>query len=203
MSLAFSCASRDRLHPARPPTWRHAMLSADGPTASVPPEAGFRFVMIKPTHYDDDGYPDPMVPLGDPVQHAGLPQRPCRGRAPAQGAGRRTSTSACTPTTRPTAASARTRIIRAIRRDRRPGADRPRRRAVEPVPARRRPGAALPRGRPAGLHRRLPRLRLLAMLPEMPRRACARRRRWASASSPARPRRAASTRCCATPGTAR
>ena len=32
----------------------------------------FTFVLIKPTHYDDRGYPDSMVPIGAAVEHACL-----------------------------------------------------------------------------------------------------------------------------------
>jgi hypothetical protein len=38
------------------------------------------FVMINPRHYDDDGYPITMVPLGHSLQHAGMDERPGGGR---------------------------------------------------------------------------------------------------------------------------
>jgi hypothetical protein len=34
------------------------------------------FVMIKPSHYDDDGYPI-QDPLCHPFQYLGLPERAC------------------------------------------------------------------------------------------------------------------------------
>ncbi len=102
---------------------------------------------------------DPMVPLGAPVQHAGLHVQPRRGRAEARGA------------------RAWNRIPnRDLRRDqpsrraepdhsrsqapRRALAHRHRRGAVEPVSARFRPGAGVSGRGPAGLHRRIPRLGL-------------------------------------------
>ena len=115
--------------------------------------------MIKPTHYDDDGYPiqwlRSAIPSNTLACLNGLAED-CRRR---KVLGRR-----------------RRHPHPHLRRDqppgpsgpdhrddpprRRPRADRPGRRAVQPVSARGRSGAAVPRRRPAGLHRRLPRLRL-------------------------------------------
>ena len=77
----------------------------------------FHFVMIKPSHYDDDGYPIQWLRSAIPVQHLGVPQRPWLRM---RGAGRSsapTSTSGFTPMTRPTGAFAPTRSSRMIRQE--------------------------------------------------------------------------------------
>ena len=130
--------------------------------------------------------PDPVVALGDPVELAGLPLRPGRGRAAGARCSGPTSNFACTPIDETNTRVRPDRIIRMIRqaggRALIPG-----RRADQPVPARGRSRPPVPRRRPAGVHRRLPRLRL-------PRDAArdaagdrARRRRSASHCLPARP----------------
>ena len=58
------------------------------PTVDGEP-AIFHFVMIKPTHYDDDGYPIQWFRSAIPVQHAGLSQRLGGGRQAPRGAGNR------------------------------------------------------------------------------------------------------------------
>ena len=90
------------------------------------------------------------------------------------------------------------RIIRRFRAQRtaRPGL--PGRRADQPVPARPRHRAAAAGGRHPGGDRRVPRQRLPGDAARAAAPICARRRRSASACSPARPR-AASTSSCAPP----
>ena len=116
-------------------------------------------VMIKPTHYDDDGYPIQWVRSAIPSNTLaclnGLAEDARRREVLGPGVEIRLHTyDETNRRVRPD------RIIRMIRRDGGRGADRPGRRAVEPVSARGRSGPAVPRRRPAGLHRRLPRLRL-------------------------------------------
>ena len=100
-----------------------------------------------------------MGSIGHPLQHACLPERPGRGRATPQVLGpdveiRLHTYDETNRRMRPD------RIIRMISQARRQGADRPRRRAVQSVSARGRSCRPVPRGGPAGLHRRLPCLRL-------------------------------------------
>jgi hypothetical protein len=67
----------------------------------------FHFVMIKPTHYDDDGYPIQWLRSAIPSNTLAC-LNGLRGRRAAATCRGRTSKSACTPTTRPTGASGRT-----------------------------------------------------------------------------------------------
>ena len=162
----------------------------------------FQLVLIKPTHYDDDGYPITWlrshIPSNTLAALYGLGED-CRQR---QALGPDVDI-----------------VIKPIRRDQharpagphhcrhqargRQGPDLPGRRAVQPVPARHRPGAPLPHGRSAGGDGRLPCRRL-------PVDAAGRAARDPGGHghghldlSPARPRKTVSTRSCATPGTAR
>ena len=117
------------------------------------------FVMIKPSHYDDDGYPiqwfRSAIPSNTLACLNGLAEDAQRREVLGPGVEIRLHTyDETNRRVRPD------RIIRDDPQGRRQGADRPGRRAVEPVSARGRSGAAVPRRRPAGLHRRLPRLRL-------------------------------------------
>ena len=76
----------------------------------------FRVVLIKPSHYDDDGYVIQWAALVDPVEHAGGALRP---RARLRGSGAcwaTTSRSASPPRTRPTPASGPQRIAEQITR---------------------------------------------------------------------------------------
>ena len=152
----------------------------------------FHFVMIKPTHYDDDGYPIQWLRSAIPSNTLACLNALAEDARQREvlGAGVEIRLHTYDETNR------RVRPEQIIAHDPqggRAGADRPGRRAVEPVSARRRSGAAVSRRRPAGVHRRFPRLRLH-------RRCCRRcpptskpRRRWAFRSSPAKRRSSAST----------
>ena len=76
----------------------------------------FHFVMIKPTHYDDDGYPIQWFRSAIPSNTLACLNGLARGRPAPRGARRRTSRSACTPMTRPTGASGRTGSSAMIRK---------------------------------------------------------------------------------------
>ena len=161
----------------------------------------FHLVMIKPTHYDDDGYPITWLRSDIPSNtlarstawRATAASARCSGRCRHRHhADRRDQ-----HRVRPTASSADIAqaggkaliCLVGVQSNQFP-------RAVDLA-------RAVPRGRPAGGDGRLPRLRLPV---DAARRCRPRSRRpwtWASRSSPARPRKAGSTRCCATPGTAR
>ena len=59
------------------------------PSAASAQKAGlFHFVMIKPTHYDDDGYPIQWLRSAIPSNTLACLNALARGRAPARGAGR-------------------------------------------------------------------------------------------------------------------
>ena len=126
---------------------------------TVQKRTNFHLILIKPTHYDDDGYPITWlrshIPSNTLAALYGLGED-CRQRQ---------------------VLGADVDILhQAVRRDqypgaarphrgrhppqRRQGADLPGRRAVQPVPARRRPRPPLPQGRPAGGDGRLPCRRL-------------------------------------------
>ena len=124
---------------------------------SPPSERRFQLILIKPSHYDDDGYVIRWWRAVTPVQFAGCGLRHRGGQCPAPGA--------------------RPRHRHRHRADRRnqharehPRADRTSpspwrfrtggacRRAIQPVSARARHREAVPRGRYRGRHRRLPRL---------------------------------------------
>ena len=118
----------------------------------------FELVLIKPSHYDDEGYViqwlRSSIPSNTLARCTGS-----RSTAPRGGCWARTSS----PHHRP----GRDQHPHQARRDHPPdprggrtGAGRPRRRADQPVPARRGPRAAVPRRRHPGLHRRVPRQRL-------------------------------------------
>ena len=162
----------------------------------------FRLILIKPSHYDDDGYVIQWLRSPIPANSLACLYGLARRLRRAAGARRRRRRSTSSPSTRPTRASARTRIARAIReagaRHGHAG-----RRAVEPVPARARPRAAAPRGaasRSASAASTSP-----ARSPccRASSRTCRRRSTSAPSSSPARRRRAGSSRCCATRSPAR
>ena len=126
-------------------------------TANTP--SIFHFVMIKPTHYDDDGYPIQWLRSAIPSNTLACLNALGRGRQAPRGAG--------TGRRYPSAHLRRNQPAGSAQPDhphdpprRRPRADRPGRRAVEPVSARRRSGQAVSRRRAAGLHRRIPCLRL-------------------------------------------
>ena len=119
----------------------------------------FHLVLIKPTHYDDDGYPITWlrshIPSNTLAALYGLGED-CRRRE-RLGARRR----------HPDQAVRRDQYAGAPRphrgrhqAQRRQGADLPGRRAVQPVPARRRSRPPVPQGRPAGGDGRLPCRRL-------------------------------------------
>ena len=125
----------------------------------TPKRRRFLLFLVKPSHYDDDGYVIQWMQVGAAVQFARLPLRHRQGRDGERGARPRR----------------RRRDLR-HRRDqhpRPPGPDRPpdrgrgrprprrlRRRPVEPVPAGDGLRAAAAGGRDPRLHRRLPCLRL-------------------------------------------
>ena len=64
----------------------------------------FHFVMIKPTHYDDDGYPIQWFRSAIPSNTLACLNGLARGRAAARGARPRRRNPACTPMTKPIAA---------------------------------------------------------------------------------------------------
>src|SRR5215469_11383222 len=101
-------------------------------------------VLIKPTHYDDDGYPiqwfRSAIPSNTLACLNGLAEDAQRRQV--------------------LGPDVELRIDTYDETNRRVRADQPRRRPDEPVSARRRSGAAVHRRRPAGLHRRISRLRL-------------------------------------------
>ena len=119
----------------------------------------FHFVMIKPSHYDDDGYPiqwfRSAIPSNTLACLNGLAEDARRRSVLGPDVEIRLHT--YDETNRRVHPA---RIIRMLREVGRARPDRARRRAVEPVPARGRPGAAVPRRRAPGVHRRLSRLRL-------------------------------------------
>ena len=129
----------------------------------------FHFVMIKPTHYDDDGYPIQWLRSAIPSNTLACLNGLARGRAAPPGArpGRRDPPR--TPMTRPTAASGPTGSSAMIRTRRRPRADR-RWSACSPTSSRARSiwrGRSSPPDLPVcigGFHVS----GCLAMLPEMP-----------------------------------
>ena len=162
----------------------------------------FDFIMIKPSHYDDDGYPivwwRTILPSNSLAALNGL-ARDAAERAGA-GAGRRAST--WCRSTSATSMSCPARIITRHQAARRQGADRPGRRPVEPVPPRARPRPRVPRGGAAGGDRRLPRLGLPRRCSRRSRPRSRKRSTSAARCSPARPRRGGSMRCSSTPGKA-
>ena len=168
--------------------------------AVKPRQRRFQLILIKPSHYDDDGYVIQWLRSHHPVELAGRALRRSATTAERAGARTRRRRSTSRRSTRATAGSASSSIVDAIPAPRRLRPGRPGRRAVEPVPARARHRAPVPRGRRAGGDRRLPRRPAASsMLPELPADLKA-RSTWASACSPARPK-GASTRSCATPRT--
>ena len=128
-----------------------AISTADG--------AIFHFVMIKPTHYDDDGYPiqwfRSAIPSNTLACLNALAEDARRRNVLGPGVDIRLHTyDETNRRVRPD------KIIDLIAPRGRSLPDRARRRAVEPVSARGRSGQAVSRRRAAGLHRRLPHFRL-------------------------------------------
>ena len=72
------------------------------PNANGKP-AIFHFVMIKPSHYDDDGYPIQWLRSAIPSNTLACLNALARRRQPPRGARRRTSRFVCTLSTRPIA----------------------------------------------------------------------------------------------------
>ena len=160
----------------------------------------FHFVMIKPSHYDDDGYPISVVPVGDAFQHARLHEQPRRGRARSKGprrdvdlrldtydeTNRRVLPRADHPRhRRATAARALVGLV-GVQSNQFPRA----RRYRPPVPRRRHSGRASAGFTSPAASRCCRRCR----------RKSARRRRSASRCSPAKRRSAGSTACCSMHG---
>ncbi len=79
--------------------------------------ARFHFVMIKPSHYDDDGYPIQWFRSAIPSNTLACLNGLALDAQSTQRARSRTSKSACTPMMKPTGASARTRSSGRIRRE--------------------------------------------------------------------------------------
>ena len=156
----------------------------------------FQLVLIKPSHYDDDGYVirwwRAMIPsnsLAARVRHRGRLRRAAGARAGRRDRHRRDR--------RDQYPRRRAGAARALSPPRQFRACRARRRSVEPVSPRARYRAAVPRGRHPGRHRRLSRVGL----PVDAGRACGRSRRLPRHGRlhvRRRGRGPASTRCCAT-----
>ena len=150
----------------------------------------FRVVLLKPSHYDDDGYVirwcrSPM-PANSLATVYGLiddcAQRQVSGRRYRHRDRRHRRDQH--PGARRRASSRDMRAQRQFRL-RRPG-----RRAVQPISARAAYRQAAARGRHPGRDRRLSRLRHAGDVRRHRRRNCSRRSTWASRCSPARPKAA-------------
>ena len=162
----------------------------------------FHLVLVKPSHYDDDGYPIQWVRSAIPSNTLACLNGLGRGRAATRRAGRgRHDPAPHLRRDEPSRAS-RPHCPRHQAR-RRQGADRTGRRADQSVPARRRPGAIVPRRGTAGCDRRLPYLRLSRHAAGAAAGNSGRAGTRASASSRARQRSGASTSYCAMPGRGR
>ena len=119
----------------------------------------FHLVLIKPSHYDDDGYPIQWVKAAIPSNTLRLPQRAGGRRQASRGARARHRDPPPHVRRDQPAGPARSHHPRDPPRGRR-RADRDGRGAVEPVSPRRRSGAAVSGRRPAGVHRRVSRVGL-------------------------------------------
>ena len=133
------------------------MLSREGWTAQRDGRRRFRVVLVKPSHYDDDGYvirwlrsPMPANSLAASMDCSTIARGAVLGP---------TSISTSSRSTRPIPAST-SRPIAPHARERQFRLGRPRRRPIQPISARARYRAAVARGRHPGRHRRFPCLRL-------------------------------------------
>ena len=84
------------------------LMSEAAPASPDNRPGQFHFVMIKPTHYDDDGYPIQWLRSAIPSNTLACLNGLAEDARSREVLGR-TSTSTCTPMTRPTAGCGRTR----------------------------------------------------------------------------------------------
>ena len=193
-----SRASVGRQADGEPARWNHNPLTDSFRSPVPPPRRRFQLVLIKPSHYDDDGY---VIRWWRGMIPSEFARRGLRHRRPIAPSGRcsaRTSPSTSTPSTNPPPASTFPGLLARFRAPWRFRPGRARRRPVEPVSARPRYRPAVPR-RPecpwrwaAFTSRAACRCSTGAQSTSMP------AARWASRCLPAR-RRADSTRSCTTP----
>ena len=160
------------------------------------PSRRFQLILIKPSHYDDDGYVirwwRGMIPSNSLAAVYGIAQDARSG-----GSSARTSRSTSSRSTRPAPASTFPALIARFRRDGGFGLVGLVGVQSNQYPAGPRHRAAVPRRRHPGRDRRLPRLRLPVDARRARRRTSTPAAIWASRSSPAR-RRTASRPSCAT-----